>query len=233
MVLTFFTAIPDPEQNVLITDKRVIAATYLKSWFIIDLVSIIPFDLLVSNDQVDVNDYLEFAKFSRFARFARFVRFFRILRMLKMVRICRDRNRMANRHSEFLKIDENVARLLTFLAVILFINHVLACLFVVTAKVNEQQNWIHSYVEKNAREHPEVYEDYEIYIVSFYFVSTTVTTVGYGDITAENLVEKVFAVFMLFIGVMTFSFASGSLSSIITNYDNKQAGLKERLSTLE
>jgi voltage-gated potassium channel len=57
--------------------------------------------------------------------------------------------------------------------------------------------------------------------VSFYFVSTTVTTVGYGDITAENLVEKVFAIFMLFVGVLTFAFASGQLSSILTNYDNK------------
>ena len=59
-----------------------------------------------------------------------------------------------------------------------------------------------------------------LYLVSFYFVTTTVTTVGYGDIAANNHVERVFAIFMLFVGVGTFSFVSGSLSSIITNYDN-------------
>lgn len=57
-------------------------------------------------------------------------------------------------------------------------------------------------------------------MVSFYFVATTITTVGYGDITAITMIEQIFNIIMLFIGVMTFSFASGSLSSIITNYDN-------------
>ena len=72
-----------------------------------------------------------------------------------------------------------------------------------------------------------------LYLVSFYFVTTTVTTVGYGDIAANNHVERVFAIFMLFVGVGTFSFVSGSLSSIITNYDNSQAVLKQKIATLD
>jgi hypothetical protein len=43
--------------------------------------------------------------------------------------------------------------------------------------------------------------------------------VGYGDITAVTKVEYVFAVVMLFAGVISFSFSAGSLSSIITSYD--------------
>lgn len=218
IMITFFTAIPDHETNGLITDKRLIAIDYLKSWFWIDLISIIPLDKMISNNS---GDMLKLAKFSRFARFTRLIRFFRILRMVKMIRICRDRKRIANRTGDLIKIDENVSRLLTFLAVILFIVHVLSCLWVVAAKVNDTQNWILTYQETNFAEHPQDYEDYETYIVSFYFVSTTVTTVGYGDITGENLVEKVFCIVMLFVGVMTFSYATGSLSSIITSYDNK------------
>jgi hypothetical protein len=53
-----------------------------------------------------------------------------------------------------------------------------------------------------------------------------VTTVGYGDITPENVTERVFCIGMLFVGVITFSFASGALSSIITNYDQAREGLK-------
>ena len=60
----------------------------------------------------------------------------------------------------------------------------------------------------------------QTYMIALYFVSTTVTTVGYGDINPINDIERVLCIILLFIGVMTFSFASGSLSSIITNYDN-------------
>ena len=70
-------------------------------------------------------------------------------------------------------------------------------------------------------------------MVSFYFVVTTVTTVGYGDISPVNGIERFFCIILLFIGVMTFSFASGALSSIITNYDSQQLGMKNKLKTLE
>ena len=70
-------------------------------------------------------------------------------------------------------------------------------------------------------------------MVSFYFVSTTVTTVGYGDISAENNLEYIFSIVMLFVGVISFAALSGSLSSMITNYDNQQAGLKQKLETLQ
>jgi voltage-gated potassium channel len=56
-------------------------------------------------------------------------------------------------------------------------------------------------------------------LLAFYYVVTTITTVGYGDITAVTKVEYVFAVVMLFAGVISFSFSAGSLSSIITSYD--------------
>lgn len=44
MILTFFTAITDEETNELVTDKRTIALSYFKSWFILDLISILPLD---------------------------------------------------------------------------------------------------------------------------------------------------------------------------------------------
>lgn len=73
----------------------------------------------------------------------------------------------------------------------------------------------------------------QIYMISLYFVSTTVTTVGYGDINPVNDIERIFCTIMLYIGVIAFSYSTGSLSSIITNYDNSQLGMKMKLETLE
>ena len=39
IVFNFFTAYYDQNNNVLITDRRIITKNYLKSWFLIDLLS--------------------------------------------------------------------------------------------------------------------------------------------------------------------------------------------------
>lgn len=69
-------------------------------------------------------------------------------------------------------------------------------------------------------------------MTSFYFTVTTIVTVGYGDITPTNSTERMIAVFLMIIGVISFSFATGSLSSILSNYDSSQAKMKEKIATL-
>jgi voltage-gated potassium channel Kch len=65
--------------------------------------------------------------------------------------------------------------------------------------------------------------NYSLYITSFYFTVTTLVTVGYGDITAVSPQEKLMCIMMMILGVICFSFVTGSLSSIITSYDSKEA----------
>ena len=59
--------------------------------------------------------------------------------------------------------------------------------------------------------------DSELYVTSFYFTVTTIMTVGYGDITAKSMPEKLLCILLMLIGVIAFSFATGLISSIITN----------------
>ena len=63
------------------------------------------------------------------------------------------------------------------------------------------------------------YDNYELYVTSFYFSVTTIVTVGYGDITAISPGEKILCVLLMITGVIGFSFATGSLTSMITNMD--------------
>jgi hyperpolarization activated cyclic nucleotide-gated potassium channel 2 len=72
----------------------------------------------------------------------------------------------------------------------------------------------------------------ELYVTAFYFTVTTLVTVGYGDITAYSFEEKVFAIFLMLLGVVSFSFATGTIASIITSYDSQEAVLKEKIATL-
>lgn len=65
-----------------------------------------------------------------------------------------------------------------------------------------------------------------------YWAVTTITTVGFGDITGSNNLERVFCAVMMIIGVILFSFASGALASILQNYDNSNALYQEKMVVL-
>ncbi len=69
-------------------------------------------------------------------------------------------------------------------------------------------------------------------MTAIYFSVTTVLTVGYGDISANNAMEKFFCIILMVIGVLLFSFATGSLTSMISQRDQHQAFLNDRIAIL-
>jgi len=75
--------------------------------------------------------------------------------------------------------------------------------------------------------------DIGLYLTSFYFIITTMSTVGYGDISGQNNLERTVSIVLMLVGVISFSFATGSLSSIMSNYDAANAKLTERLAILD
>ena len=68
--------------------------------------------------------------------------------------------------------------------------------------------------------------------MSFYWTVTTITTVGYGDISIKTNLEKVCALFLMVFGVVSFGLLSGSLTNILQNYDVSNAKFQEKVVTL-
>ena len=60
----------------------------------------------------------------------------------------------------------------------------------------------------------------------------TITTVGYGDYQAYNIAENLYLIVIMFAGVISFSYATGSLSSIISSIDSREASEQERIMIL-
>ena len=72
----------------------------------------------------------------------------------------------------------------------------------------------------------------ELYFTSMYFTVTTIVTVGYGDISPTNTAERIFCILLMLLGVVAFSFATGAITSIISDYDSNEAENKAKITVL-
>ena len=61
-------------------------------------------------------------------------------------------------------------------------------------------------------------------LITFYFMLTTLTTVGYGDFSAVNTCEFSLMIVILIFGVTYFAYVLGSFNNAVANFDNLWAG---------
>ena len=81
LILTFCTIYTDSTNNEVTSHKK-IAIRYLKGWFIIDLLSCLPFDLMVPGQA-------NFNILTRIMRTSRMYKLLRLLRLLKVLNIAK------------------------------------------------------------------------------------------------------------------------------------------------
>jgi hyperpolarization activated cyclic nucleotide-gated potassium channel 1 len=71
------------------------------------------------------------------------------------------------------------------------------------------------------------------YMLSLYWTFTTMSTVGYGDITGHTTLEMMLAIILMIFGVCFFSFTIGSLASIFNRIDSKEAILNNKMAIID
>lgn len=81
LILTFFCAYEDKMEN-LITDRKKIILNYLLGWFIIDFISVFPFDLVFNMDK-GVNNLIRIAKLPKLTRFLRLAKYVEMRALIK------------------------------------------------------------------------------------------------------------------------------------------------------
>lgn len=120
-----------------------------------------------------------------------------------------------------LKVNTGMIRMAKIAAGVVFMVHLMSCFWFLSAKFDDfdDQCWV---VQRGIQDQEDAY----LYLTSAYWALQTITTVGYGDISARTQSELVLSVLWMVFGVGFFSFTIGNLSSVLASMDTKSAILK-------
>lgn len=176
---------------------------------IIDIVAIIPFDLLTGGSSGKSN---VFVRFLRMARLTRIMRASKIAGLLKSL----GSGEMAEKIQSFITKYAGVTRIGSAVVIVMLLSHFTACMWYFTAKIENfsYDTWVWRYGVEND---PKSY----LYLMGLYFAITTLTTVGYGDIAAGTTGERIICILWMMFGVGFYSLLAGTLSSMLTSLDEK------------
>ena len=189
-------------EHTLITNRKLIIKKYLKTWFFFDIISAIPFQLLSEKYSICV-----------------------LLSLLKYFKLIS--SSVSFPVPAFFNLSSAAERLCKILAAIILIVQVFACSWYFFAKVQNfpVDCWIIRYNLQN-------YSNFYIYLSAVYWVVTTITTIGFGDITPRNNSEKIFTIIVMCFGVSLYSITIGNLITLITSIDQKKKYLNTKLDLL-
>ena len=212
----------------LVTDTRYIVRRYLSSWFVIDVLSLFPFEALSNRNFQGAWPAL--------------IRHLRMLKLSKMLRAAKFVV-VTMRWRRYLP-SEHRMKVISFLCIAFLVVHWVACAWfgVSTFYAHDDTTWVYTYFHREDRQvssdpadwqHGETVEDFakriNWYFVAVYFSLSTVTTVGYGDITPCNDLERGLASFCQLIGGIFYAYVISSVATLAQATDPFAATLREQL----
>ncbi len=219
--INFFTAFYNFDE-VLISDSKSIYKNYLKTWFFIDLLSAIPIKTII----ILYNKDCYHSDFSTPLYNGNYYYLFLLLRLLKTFQVISK--------NQFLIVLENVlaqfesfnsyGRLLITLIIFFISLHIVACILIFLGQ-NEYPNWIINFGHNDKTFS-------QMYLIAIYYTITTVTTVGYGDLSCVTIIEKIFGLFMEIVGIIAYSWALTAMSNYVKIENDKQIDFKNKCTIL-
>ena len=207
------------------TRRDRILSNYLLGWFWIDAPSSVPLELLeiFDTDQAEL-------KGIRLLRILRLVRLLRIFKLEEMVRWCID-------NVECIEINLPVVRLITMIFKVFFTAHLIGCgwFFTIWVAPPGATTWLAAYDNNIYGEDGVTMAAPlpEQYLVAAYWAVVTLTTVGYGDITPTNSLERSYTSFAVLVGALNFAYTIGEVGALLSKLDAQGAVREEKLDEIK
>ncbi|XP_047676223.1 potassium voltage-gated channel subfamily H member 2a [Tachysurus fulvidraco] len=199
IVINFRTTYVNTNDEVVSQPGR-IAVHYFKGWFLIDLVAAIPFDLLIYRSGEETTTLIGLLKTAR---------------LLRLVRVARK----LDRYSEY-----GAAVLFLLMCTFALIAHWLACIWYAIGNVERSGSsrigWLDSLGEQLGKPYNDTVPASgptikDKYVTALYFTFSSLTSVGFGNVSPNTNPEKIFSICVMLIGALMYASIFGNVSAII------------------
>ncbi|KAL2917803.1 hypothetical protein HK105_202676 [Polyrhizophydium stewartii] len=217
--LTFFadmfvqmrTPYRDPQTGKMVRDVRQITMRYLRSWFPIDLVSVLPFEYLGFLHLGSNLSQLQLLRFLRLARLLKLIRVFRASRKVKQWQI----------HSG---LRLGMIQAIKTIVITIFVTHWLACGYRLSAERVDPSlplGWVDYYAAYTNNTSP---DPWEIYLVALYWSISTISLVGtnFGPMAPTNVSEFGYCLFAYLVAYLLAGYFIASTASFLSQSSNIQ-----------
>ncbi|EDL83034.1 potassium voltage-gated channel, subfamily H, member 8, isoform CRA_a [Rattus norvegicus] len=202
IILNFRTTYVSKSGQVIF-EARSICIHYVTTWFIIDLIAALPFDLLYAFNVTVVS----------------LVHLLKTVRLLRLLRLLQKLDRYSQHSTIVLTLLMSMFALLA---------HWMACIWYVIGKMEREDNsllkwevgWLHElgkrlespYYGNNTLGGPSIRS---AYIAALYFTLSSLTSVGFGNVSANTDAEKIFSICTMLIGALMHALVFGNVTAII------------------
>ncbi|MEJ1287961.1 hypothetical protein NN561_018988 [Cricetulus griseus] len=202
IILNFRTTYVSKSGQVIF-EARSICIHYVTTWFIIDLIAALPFDLLYAFNVTVVS----------------LVHLLKTVRLLRLLRLLQKLDRYSQHSTIVLTLLMSMFALLA---------HWMACIWYVIGKMEREDNsllkwevgWLHElgkrlespYYGNNTMGGPSIRS---AYIAALYFTLSSLTSVGFGNVSANTDAEKIFSICTMLIGALMHALVFGNVTAII------------------
>ncbi|RLV91370.1 hypothetical protein DV515_00014120, partial [Chloebia gouldiae] len=219
IILNFRTTYVSQSGQV-VYDPRSICIHYVATWFFVDLIAALPFDLL----------YIFNVTVTSLVHLLKTVRLLRLLRLLQKL----------DRYSQY------SAMVLTLLmSMFALLAHWMACIWYVIGRKELESNdprtwdigWLHELGKRleapyinNSVGGPSIRS---AYIASLYFTLSSLTSVGFGNVCANTDTEKIFSICTMLIGALMHAVVFGNVTAIIQRMYSRRSLYHTRMKDLK
>jgi hypothetical protein len=123
--INFISAYQD-ENYQIIDDRKMIAKEYIRSWFFIDVLAILPFDLLIRSD---------YNQLVRFTRIGKIYKLIKITRLIRLVKILKTQSRLFASLKTYFNMGSNLEKFSFSFMIFVLLSHTVACLWIFVAEM--------------------------------------------------------------------------------------------------